>query len=438
MKKHVLLLASFFLSFILSAQDYTQLYMVGPATPAGWNNGSAVPMTLVDGSDAVFTWTGQMGTGQFKFLNAKGSWSNSFTAAATDANLVLGQSFDLLFNDGGDRKFVVATAGLYTVTVDMKKMTMLVSEATITFPSTWWIVGTAIPNGKAPVQADPSGAKAAFRYIGELIAGGSFKLISTETVSAVTTYLVPTTENTEILGETNCKLVSSATAAGWSVASTGTTYKIKFDGVANTVKTENSPWSELYMVGGATAADWTPANAIPFVVDPENPYQFTFDGELKIGTANDPSKFKILGQNTDWNPKSLHPYVFDEPIIGSTKLMVNGFDNKWIISSEQQGRYIVTVDLLYETIAAEYKGPVTSMQSNMSDASISVVSKKGSVEVVSTENIQLAVLTDLSGRRLEEVANGTNVTLGHQQPAGFYLLRLTLTSGEYVQKVLIN
>jgi len=435
MKKLFLILSGVIISLGVLAQDYSQLYMVGPATAAGWDNGRAVPMSLNEGSDAVFSWTGQMGTGQFKFLNASGSWSSSFTSASTDATVVLNQSFSLLFNDQSDTKFKIATAGLYKVTVDMKNRTMVVSEATISFPTSLWIVGTAVPNGKAAVPADPSGEKASFRYIGELIAGGTFQFISTETVNAETHYVVPTTDKSDILGTTNSQLVSTVSTAVWTVAASGTTYKIKIDGVAKTVKAENAPWTKLYMVGGATSADWTPADAIPFEMDPLNPYVFTFDGILKVGSANDPNKFKILGQNTDWNPNSLHPYLVDEPIIGSSRIRINGFDNKWIINSEEEGRYVIKVDLLYETILTDYKGSATEIIKKDVENAYTVISHKGSIEIQASADIQSAELIDLFGRTLDIKKDNTRMSFGDQVSAGIYLLKI---NGNTVQKVVIQ
>jgi len=435
MKKLFFILSGVIISLGVLAQDYSQLYMVGPATAAGWDSGSAVPMSLNDGSDGIFTWTGQMATGQFKFLNASGSWSNSFTSASSDATVVLDKSFSLIFNDQSDIKFEIATAGLYTVTVDMKNRTMVVSEATISFPTSLWIVGTAVPNGKAAVPADPSGEKASFRYIGELIAGGTFQFISTETVDAETNYVVPTTDKSDILGTTNSQLLSTASTAVWTVTTSGTTYKIKIDGVTKTVKAENAPWTELYMVGGATSADWTPADAIPFQMDPLNPYVFTFDGILKFGSANDPNKFKIIGQNTDWNPNSLHPYLVDEPIIGATKLMINGFDNKWIINAEEEGRYVITVDLLYETILTDYKGPATEITKKDVENAYTVISQKGSVEIQSSVVLKSAELIDLFGRTLDLKQNRTRMFLGNEVAAGIYLLKI---NGNTTQKVVIQ
>jgi len=128
MRRFLVFLISAFMTFSLSAQDYSHIYLVGPASPAGWNNNLAVPLTLVQGSDAVYTWTGILNGGEFKFINNLNSWSNSFTAAG-DGLPDLGQTYNLLFNDASDKKFLVSATGIYTLTVDMKKLTMKFASA---------------------------------------------------------------------------------------------------------------------------------------------------------------------------------------------------------------------------------------------------------------------------------------------------------------------
>ena len=45
---------------------YPMVYLVGDATPAGWDIANATPMTST-GSPYIFTWTGQLNAGELKF-----------------------------------------------------------------------------------------------------------------------------------------------------------------------------------------------------------------------------------------------------------------------------------------------------------------------------------------------------------------------------------
>lgn len=55
---------------------YENLWIVGDATPAGWNISSPVPM--VRESDYIFAWTGQLNAGEFKFPISTGDWGTGF------------------------------------------------------------------------------------------------------------------------------------------------------------------------------------------------------------------------------------------------------------------------------------------------------------------------------------------------------------------------
>lgn len=439
MKKFYLILASFLITFSTFAQDYTQLFLVGPATAAGWNANVAVAMTLVPGSDAVFTWTGQLNTGDFKFVNVRGNWTGFSTTASTTP--VAGQSYPLLYNPSSDFKFNNPIAGLYTIVVNMRQLTMSFDLAVLNLPTDIWAVGTAVPNGKVKIINNPNGVPNQFKYIGALTAGGTLKFTSTEVEGAETKYFVPVTENIEIVGSTITKLESTSLSAGWSVATSSPNYKISINLFENTCSAVIfQPWANIYMVGGASAAGWDPARAIPFVVDTQNPFLFTFDGNLSIATdGNDRHKFKILGQQTGWGPNSLHAVTVDKPIIGSTKLVPNFGDNKWIVTSDKQGRYIITVDLLNETINAQYIDVSTSLTDMQAENYFSVISHNGLVEInVKNEKIAQVELFDFMGKKIDAAHSPGKISLGNQLLSGVYILKLNVDNKQLTRKIIVQ
>ncbi len=123
MKNLILLFTYLTISLGLTAQDYTQLYLVGAATPAGWDAKLAVPMAPVEGSEGLFTWTGFLNGGEFKFINYLDNWNFSFTSA-NDGYAEIGKSYELLYDDASDRKFLVSTPGIFRLTVDIKNLIM--------------------------------------------------------------------------------------------------------------------------------------------------------------------------------------------------------------------------------------------------------------------------------------------------------------------------
>ncbi|MDR0547690.1 MAG: SusF/SusE family outer membrane protein, partial [Dysgonamonadaceae bacterium] len=108
--------------------DLTQLYMVGDATPAGWSNTQPEAMTFV--SDGIFTWSGALSMGQFKFLNEAGTWSKSINPT-TDIELQVDTEYELRYRPveatPNDKKFIITTPGNYAVNVNLNTLKMVCS-----------------------------------------------------------------------------------------------------------------------------------------------------------------------------------------------------------------------------------------------------------------------------------------------------------------------
>lgn len=434
MKKIYLLFVGMLISIGLSAQDLSQLYIVGNATPTDWDNNAAEAFTLVEGSTAVFEWTGQLKNGEFKFLNNRGSWDNSFNPVVT-GDVVLGATIDIAFK-GPDNKFLVTVPGVYTVTVDLMNMTCVVTEKVVVLPTELWMSGTAIPGGKLKMSALPSGEKTKMRYIGALTEG-AFSIASKETAGAGTEFFCPTLNGVDVLGLTTTDLGTGATGS-WSVGTASTLYKITVDMYNKTMNAEIfQPWENLYIVGGATSIGWDAGKALPLTKDAVDPTIFVFEGELRIAeSGDDRNKFKLLGQ-LDWGSNSLHPYTLDEPIIGSVNVLANSGDDKWIINEEEQGNYRITVNTFTETIAAIYLDQV-SVAKELEGKSVQVLSSNGCVELVSNDVLSNVQLIDLTGKTVAEAKNGTTISLGENVAAGIYFVKYSVNNNAFVQKVLVK
>ncbi len=116
---------------------YTDMYLVGDATPNGWDLGNATAMTAVD--DSIFTWTGSLTAGALKFsCDKQADWNGAwFMACKADAEPT-GEVEPMLFIDKTeeslcrytyiqsadvnvsdvDQKWMISTAGTYTITLD--------------------------------------------------------------------------------------------------------------------------------------------------------------------------------------------------------------------------------------------------------------------------------------------------------------------------------
>lgn len=107
---------------------YTQLWMVGDATPAGWDINNPTPMVQTAGNPYEFTYTGPLKAGGFKIPTATGSWGTDyFMPPANDAPIT---ETTLLFIPGGnpDNKWKVTEAGNYKVTLNQLYETFIVTK----------------------------------------------------------------------------------------------------------------------------------------------------------------------------------------------------------------------------------------------------------------------------------------------------------------------
>lgn len=99
---------------------YAAIFIVGDATPAGWSIDNPEVMIKDANSPYIFTWTGPLKAGEFKFPLEKGNWNGPFFMAP-QAEAPLNTNY-LVFTPGGgpDNKFKLSAseAGTYRITVN--------------------------------------------------------------------------------------------------------------------------------------------------------------------------------------------------------------------------------------------------------------------------------------------------------------------------------
>ena len=252
-----------------------------------------------------------------------------------------------------------------------------------------WATGSAVPNGTQQLVKRPDGQ---FRFAGALNAG-EVKIMTTEVYQQGTTqFLKPQFVDSYLINNgLNYSVTTDVSQAGWVVLFQEDTYRFLIDPNARRLTGELMlPWNEVLIAGsafpgGSDLVEWKRDNMLPFVRDHENPYVFTWEGELGVyNNVVEPGRFKLEGQMT-WGPRELHPYVQDESILETTQMRMGGDDTKWNVS--QQGTYRITVDLFNETIHAE-----------LIEASAAVSSYEGNDEVTAIESYDLYSIDEKRGR----------------------------------------
>lgn len=123
--------------------EFVNLYLVGDATAAGWDNlasnDNMYPLLGNHNINASYTYTGYFKAGGFKLIKEKGSWNDQYGAGSTAGSLS---------TDGGSGNINVTTAGYYKLTINTGSLTYTlepVTPSSTTYP-TVGIIGDATPN----------------------------------------------------------------------------------------------------------------------------------------------------------------------------------------------------------------------------------------------------------------------------------------------------
>lgn len=436
------------------AQDYSTVYLIGAATPGGWDLSSASKMSAASEDEAIFTWEGHLKKDEFKFISNKDWFWPGFLATVNGEKVEAGKTYNLRYSKDmidEDYKFIPAEEGDYKITVNLKTLRMSVERGREQIlPEELWIEGTAVPGGKQKLILTSKGA---FNYNGQL-KKGTLRVTSAEIPGENTVYYVPSWEDPDVQDGSPIVQTTDAQAPGYWVEVPSDYYRIRLN--LNSLELTAAPFRApytLYIVGGATKAGWNVQDAISFTQDLDNPYLYTGRAELMIRKENtEANLFKILGQ-PDWGPYSLHPSFAGQPVTEADYVVENGDDTKWSVPEDKQGWYKLDVDLWNGTIKGEMQtrqqGIAPIGLDNTIDAttvketrkSFSIKADNGSVVVDAKEMTGNARLVSLSGNTIATAgAHGTRTVLGRNLAQGVYVVVLADNeSGEtYVQKVSVR
>ena len=245
----------------------------------------------------------------------------------------------------------------------MKKILIIIFLATLLLPvtinaqdfSALWATGSAVPNGTQQLVKRPDGN---YCFTGALNVGEVKVMTTAIYQEGVTQFLKPQLVDSYLINKgLTYVLTKDESQAGWVVSFQEDTYRFVVDPSSKKLQGELFlPWNELLIAGsafqnGSDNIEWKRDNMLPFVRDHEDPYIFTWEGELGIyDNVIEPGYFKLEGQMT-WGPRELHPYQHGEDILNAQQICFGGNDNKWKVSKD--GRYRITVNLYKETIHAE-------------------------------------------------------------------------------------
>jgi hypothetical protein len=157
---------------------YSQLWIVGDATPNGWNIDNPNQMKVDPFNPYIFHYNENLNAGEFKIPTATGNWGGDFYRPLLNHPPITDTSAVLVFGNTNppDDKWQITTAGAYKISLNIQANSIHISP--FTPYNALWLLGDAAPNGwnddnPTPMQAtsDPN----VFVYEGNLTAG-EFKI----------------------------------------------------------------------------------------------------------------------------------------------------------------------------------------------------------------------------------------------------------------------
>ncbi len=373
-----------------------KIFAVGSALPCGWNCNEPEPMLRINPTVPVYQWSGLLLNGDFKFLTplSIGNWDFCYDALIENDTIIHNQFMPLVhevrnsasttFND---YKFIYNDSAECTITVNLTNNTIKIIKNNEIYLHDIWITGTAIPGGTAKLTIDSIDNTFNYNYNGSLLTG-EFKFSTTQNAEPTTKYYIPSTTTGAIASGTLVNHTFNSNSSGWSVNNNYNLFNIKLNAMVNKYHGNVFNVEHVYIIGGATTAGWNTANAIELTRGQGSDSTiFTFDGNLTVSpTGNDTDKFKFLLQKNN-GPFSLHPKTDNELVTVSEFFTTNNTnDCKWTIDHQKQGRYVIKLDVLQQTINTTFyptnsifTPQLTNVQVNSTSGLININNKTKSV-----------------------------------------------------------
>lgn len=116
---------------IVPFTPFEMIYLVGDASPNGWDIGNATPMAATP-DPYKFTWTGALKSGELKFTcDKQDDWNGAWFIASEADKAPTGQEEQMMYNYPGagvDYKWRIAEAGTYQIELDQLKETITIKK----------------------------------------------------------------------------------------------------------------------------------------------------------------------------------------------------------------------------------------------------------------------------------------------------------------------
>lgn len=334
-----------------------ELFIIGSATPNGWSADNSQVMTRTD--NGIFTWTGNLTEGEFKFIIKKGEFVPAYCNNG-EGGLVYRATLD-----DPDLNFEFKQSGTFRIDVNLLTLTMTITESQGEAPefTEMYLVGNMTDWNFVAMEQDPLDPFI-FKLGYYFDRGGEFKF---GTASGSWENMFKATFANAPYTSQEMDFVNGFDPDNkWFLNDDeiNRTYRIAVDqrpGQQRMLMTPFEPYGEMYLVGSATPNGWDLGNATPMTQDAANPNVFTWTGHLGEGEL----KFSC-DRKSDWNGAWFLAPVNNAEPTGEpqtaifidksddwyskmyTQISVGDTDLKWNI--KEAGNYTITLDQLHDKV----------------------------------------------------------------------------------------
>lgn len=154
-------------------EEEKHLYMVGDATPGGWDSNLATELTEDENNAGRYSWQGALNAGELKFITELGSFLPCYVRDENDPGKMVFRENE---EDCPDYKWEITSAGNYHIELDINNLTISITLLGETGKYEHiWMIGDATPGGwswdKVTEMAKNPDNPNEFSYDGYLSAG---------------------------------------------------------------------------------------------------------------------------------------------------------------------------------------------------------------------------------------------------------------------------
>ncbi|SHK56996.1 SusF/SusE family outer membrane protein [Epilithonimonas mollis] len=333
--------------FILTPfKPFTEtLYIVGDASPNGWDITKSTALTKNADNPAEFIYYGQLKPGNFKFATSQSDcWCQDFYTR--DPNDDTKMTYNL-GGSGADLQWTVDNPGLYRVTVNVLTLSIKIEKMNSPLFNNVWIVGDASPSGwdvDNPVAFKQDQDNPFIFTLECSLKEGHFKLLTGSKGDWCGNWYRPLVDNQD-LNATGVEQNSGCTVDNkWKVSSSAAgRYLITLNTASNTIKFEPV---NVYLIGDATPNAWNMGTLTPMT---KNGNIYTWTGTLNAGS------FKFTKFNTTWCDGTELVAVIQDQSISNTNFQErikcaggDATDLKWKVTGT--GNRTITLNLDTNTL----------------------------------------------------------------------------------------